>query len=767
MAETNTESVSDKGPGTKAVTLDSPSTPTQIGEILNTEAVRPNPIFVPDKAKHSESNESSNTPQLRSAPGQTEFSFSDLEKVQREARERTRLENLRRTLEAKELELRLKEQEIAEREAQLIEVSLPKANKPEEEVSFQGENKSIRKGKKCLTNLKYYLTWLTTIKVPEDQIYDFLDQFNNILKYLNEDELKTHEKIIFKILLEKVPRRYGLTFEEYTLSNYTFSLFRLRKLLLKYSGIIDTMVNSKEPTRQIPNHGFRQPHQERKNNRARAIKVGRVGEKARDITMMIYDPVSKQYQKIQGLIDIGADMNVAPAHVTSPFQIKEQKPRVIKEFQMFDGKRHPDDRVNIYRVHAKKLEDLDTQHFQNLEKLPSDHHIPQSLFPTSSTSSQMSLMIPESVKGISISKKKKIQSILWLRMSALNQPLLIFKKIDLEEVMLRNLPSWGIRQNNARMSELHPREVTLTPGHSILYSDGYHLTREEEDFLEHKFAAMENAGIVKRQKTRVWGHPVFVVPKKMQTPADWIDYSNQQREEWKQKNILNRYRVVANMIKLNKITVPTSLQLGKGYRGLLEAIVESSQRHLSTYEPKDPILLFTDSSSDTWSLAVFQNKQPNITNDVRSLQPRPLICLSGSFTTSEVKWHIASKELYPIIYSFERLGFPLRTHEGGIYVNTDHHALLSVIRTTENEKRVHWNRMYQWPLNVEEVVNMSNNIRDELVRLQDQVFDNVKLQRDRESSRRNKNRGPMLQHSTGNYVLISEHETLNAAKEFV
>eukprot|EP00924_Labyrinthula_sp_SR-Ha-C_P008137 maker-scaffold_11-snap-gene-4.45-mRNA-1 protein AED:0.49 eAED:0.61 QI:0/0/0/0.75/0/0/4/0/280 len=35
---------------------------------------------------------------------------------------------------------------------------------------------------------------------------------------------------------------------------------------------------------------------------------------------------------------------------------------------------------------------------------------------------------------------------------------------------------------------------------------------------------------------------------------------------------------------------------------------------------------------------------------------------------------------------------------------------------------------------------MSNNIRDELVRLQDQVFDNVKLQRNRESSRRNKNR---------------------------
>eukprot|EP00924_Labyrinthula_sp_SR-Ha-C_P000167 snap_masked-scaffold_39-processed-gene-2.48-mRNA-1 protein AED:1.00 eAED:1.00 QI:0/0/0/0/1/1/2/0/162 len=130
MAEANTESVSDKGPGNQDVTLDNPSTPTQIGELLNPEA----------------SNEPSNTPKLRSAPGQTEFSFTDLEKVQREARERTRLDNLRRDLEAKELELRLKEQEIAEREAQLIEVLFSKANKPEEEVSFQGKTNLLEKG---------------------------------------------------------------------------------------------------------------------------------------------------------------------------------------------------------------------------------------------------------------------------------------------------------------------------------------------------------------------------------------------------------------------------------------------------------------------------------------------------------------------------------------------------------------------------------------------------------------------------------------------
>eukprot|EP00924_Labyrinthula_sp_SR-Ha-C_P007797 snap_masked-scaffold_28-processed-gene-3.19-mRNA-1 protein AED:1.00 eAED:1.00 QI:0/-1/0/0/-1/1/1/0/104 len=104
MAEANTESVSDKGPGTKDVTLDDTSTPTETDKLLNPKVTSPNPISVPEKSKYLYSNEPSKTSKLLSAPGQTEFSFSGLEKVQREARERTWLENLQKTLEAKELE---------------------------------------------------------------------------------------------------------------------------------------------------------------------------------------------------------------------------------------------------------------------------------------------------------------------------------------------------------------------------------------------------------------------------------------------------------------------------------------------------------------------------------------------------------------------------------------------------------------------------------------------------------------------------------------
>eukprot|EP00924_Labyrinthula_sp_SR-Ha-C_P004822 snap_masked-scaffold_1-processed-gene-13.5-mRNA-1 protein AED:1.00 eAED:1.00 QI:0/0/0/0/1/1/2/0/323 len=49
-------------------------------------------------------------------------------------------------------------------------------------------------------------------------------------------------------------------------------------------------------------------------------------------------------------MDTGADMNVASTHLISPFQIKEEKPWVIKEVQTFDGKRHPVSKVSLSKI---------------------------------------------------------------------------------------------------------------------------------------------------------------------------------------------------------------------------------------------------------------------------------------------------------------------------------------------------------------------------------------------------------------------------------
>eukprot|EP00924_Labyrinthula_sp_SR-Ha-C_P003007 snap_masked-scaffold_58-processed-gene-0.45-mRNA-1 protein AED:1.00 eAED:1.00 QI:0/0/0/0/1/1/2/0/288 len=127
------------------------------------------------------------------------------------------------------------------------------------------------------------------------------------------------------------------------------------------------------------------------------------------------------------------------------------------------------------------------------------------------------------------------------------------------------------------------------------------------------------------------------------------------------------------------------------------------KRFLSTYDNEAPLLLFTDSSKYTWSIAVFQDDASNVTNDVGTLKPRPLLFLSGGFAKREIKWHISSKELYPLIYSFERIGFLLRTHTGGLYVYIDHKALLTVVRVKENNKRIYWDRLYRWIIRLQSV----------------------------------------------------------------
>eukprot|EP00924_Labyrinthula_sp_SR-Ha-C_P011424 augustus_masked-scaffold_46-processed-gene-0.3-mRNA-1 protein AED:1.00 eAED:1.00 QI:0/0/0/0/1/1/3/0/932 len=156
-------------------------------------------------------------------------------------------------------------------------------------------------------------------------------------------------------------------------------------------------------------------------------------------------------------------------------------------------------------------------------------------------------------------------------------------------------------------------------------------------------------------------------------------------------------------IEKEKELITWTPELEKSYSELKLTIVEASKRFLSTYDHKKPLLLFTDSSSDTWSLSLFQDDLKNVNNDVRALRPRPLMFLSGSFANSELRSHIASKELYPIVYAFERIGFMLRIHAGGIFVYTDHKALLSILKTKENEKRIYWDRLYRWILRLQAV----------------------------------------------------------------
>eukprot|EP00924_Labyrinthula_sp_SR-Ha-C_P015635 snap_masked-scaffold_4-processed-gene-5.41-mRNA-1 protein AED:1.00 eAED:1.00 QI:0/-1/0/0/-1/1/1/0/251 len=156
-------------------------------------------------------------------------------------------------------------------------------------------------------------------------------------------------------------------------------------------------------------------------------------------------------------------------------------------------------------------------------------------------------------------------------------------------------------------------------------------------------------------------------------------------------------------IEKSKEEVEWTEEREHAYSLLKQAIVDSSKCFIAMYDEKIPLLLFSDSSQDVWSPAVFQDEEKNIASDVRTLKPRPIMFLFGSFSSSELRWHILSKELYPIIYAFERIGFVLRTHSGGIYIYTDHRALLSIVRIKQNERRIYWDRLYRWILRLQSV----------------------------------------------------------------
>eukprot|EP00924_Labyrinthula_sp_SR-Ha-C_P002357 snap_masked-scaffold_16-processed-gene-1.44-mRNA-1 protein AED:1.00 eAED:1.00 QI:0/-1/0/0/-1/1/1/0/125 len=87
-------------------------------------------------------------------------------------------------------------------------------------------------------------------------------------------------------------------------------------------------------------------------------------------------------------------------------------------------------------------------------------------------------------------------------------------------------------------------------------------------------------------------------------------------------------------IEKNKEIITLTEDLEESYNKLKRAISEASQRFLCTYDYEKSLLLFTDSSYSAWSLVVFQEEEENISSDVRTLRPKPMIFLSGAFTNS-------------------------------------------------------------------------------------------------------------------------------------
>eukprot|EP00924_Labyrinthula_sp_SR-Ha-C_P011156 augustus_masked-scaffold_81-processed-gene-0.45-mRNA-1 protein AED:1.00 eAED:1.00 QI:0/0/0/0/1/1/4/0/452 len=205
--------------------------------------------------------------------------------------------------------------------------------------------------------------------------------------------------------------------------------------------------------------------------------------------------------------------------------------------------------LTVRELRVKPIEDLETAQFEELNKDPDKTDVTPVLL------ANFQQNMPDEFNEIgigegNIQKEDEDKEIYNMINNKLSESTFNLQKQNfLKDLCLKYRTGWGLRQSNVQMSNLTPIEVELKPDSSILRSDGYHQTKEEERFLQLKFEALRKVGIVSPAKDPIWGHPVFVVTKKISKTKNWVSMSNKEREDWKEGNLLNHYRMVANMIK--------------------------------------------------------------------------------------------------------------------------------------------------------------------------------------------------------------------------
>ena len=67
-----------------------------------------------------------------------------------------------------------------------------------------------------------------------------------------------------------------------------------------------------------------------------------------------------------------------------------------------------------------------------------------------------------------------------------------------------------------------------------------------------------------------------------------------------------------------------------------------------------------------------------------------LMCVSGKFKGSQVKWQVSQRELHPIVHSFFRFNFLLLNSAKTVNIATDHSALRYILtRRLQKINRTH------------------------------------------------------------------------------
>ena len=111
---------------------------------------------------------------------------------------------------------------------------------------------------------------------------------------------------------------------------------------------------------------------------------------------------------------------------------------------------------------------------------------------------------------------------------------------EYKEMLIENFEAFGLESSLPQMSLLTPIKVELIDGHIPCLTKGRHMASQEEDiFIQKKLKDLCRMGICKPSKNPIYGCTGFTVPKKGP----------------------KKYRLVINLKPLNKITVPTAIEM--------------------------------------------------------------------------------------------------------------------------------------------------------------------------------------------------------------
>ena len=116
-------------------------------------------------------------------------------------------------------------------------------------------------------------------------------------------------------------------------------------------------------------------------------------------------------------------------------------------------------------------------------------------------------------------------------------------------------------------------------------------------------------------------------------------------------------------LKLANEHIQWNPDLEKAWHRFKTVISVSAEEGLRNYNPADELVVLMDASYGYWSLIVLQTTSADLDPDITKMQHlRPILFASGKFSASQTRWHIAQKELFPLVTLFNKFNFLATGH---------------------------------------------------------------------------------------------------------